>query len=46
MYTLDMKCHHCVLKDNPEQIPAKLRKEIEKQERDAERSIEQQYGRA
>ena len=41
MYTLDMKCHHCVLKDNPEQIPGKLRKEIARQEADAERSLQE-----
>ncbi len=38
MYTLDMKCHHCVLRDK-EEIPANLVKEIEKQEKDAEKSI-------
>lgn len=31
MYTLDMKCHHCVLRDG-EQIPAKLQEEIAKLE--------------
>ena len=41
IYTLDMKCHHCVLKDNPEQIPGKLRKEIARQEADAERSLQE-----
>ena len=35
MYTLDMKCHHCVLRDNPEQLPDKLRKEIQHLENEA-----------
>lgn len=30
MYTLEMKCHHCV-----ENLPAKLRKEVDKAEKDA-----------
>lgn len=38
MYTLDMKCHECVLRDK-EVIPANLMKEIEKQEADAAKSI-------
>lgn len=38
MYTLDMKCHECVERDG-EVIPERLKKEIEKQERDAEKSI-------
>ena len=35
MYTLEMKCHHCVLRDNPEQIPPSLRKEITQLEAEA-----------
>ena len=38
MYTLDMKCHECVERDG-EQIPARLKREIAKLERDAERSM-------
>ena len=40
MYTLDMKCHHCALRDG-EQIPDKLLKEIDKLERKAEKSLEE-----
>ena len=39
MYTLEMKCHECVLRDNPEQIPAKLLKEIDKLELEAKASM-------
>ena len=42
MYTLDMKCHHCVLNDAPQEIPGSLRKEIRRLEKNAERSIEKQ----
>ena len=35
MYTLDMKCHQCVLRDNPEQLPQKLQREIEQLEHEA-----------
>lgn len=38
MYTKDMKCHHCVLRDK-EPIPANLMKEIEQQEAAAAKSI-------
>lgn len=40
MYTKDMKCHHCVLRDK-EAIPANLMKEIEQQEAAAAKSIAQ-----
>ena len=40
MYTIDMKCHHCALRDG-EQIPDKLLKEIDKLERKAEKSLEE-----
>lgn len=38
MYTLDMKCHHCVLRDDPDQLPEGLRREIAEQEADAART--------
>lgn len=41
MYTLDMKCHECVLRDG-EAIPENLQKEIRKQEAAAAESIRQQ----
>jgi len=37
MYTLDMKCHHCVERDG-EVIPARLQREINKLEKEAEES--------
>lgn len=39
MYTLDMKCHHCILAEGKEQIPDNLQKEIVKMERDAAKSM-------
>ncbi len=39
MYTLDMKCHECVLRDG-EELPENLRKEINKLEAEAKKSIE------
>lgn len=41
MYTKDMKCHECVLRDG-EQIPDSLKKEISRLEANAKRSIEKQ----
>ena len=41
MYTLDMKCHECVLRDG-EQIPDNIQKEIEQLEKNAAASIEKQ----
>lgn len=38
MYSLDMKCHDCVLRDG-EQIPASLQREISRLESAAEKSI-------
>lgn len=38
MYTLNMKCHECVLRDH-EEIPAYLQKEIAEAEADAAKSI-------
>lgn len=38
MYTVDMKCHHCVLRDG-EAIPGSLQKEIARLEKAAEKSI-------
>jgi len=35
MYTLEMKCHQCMAKD---ELPAKLQKELEKAEKDVEKS--------
>jgi 2,4-dienoyl-CoA reductase-like NADH-dependent reductase (Old Yellow Enzyme family) len=37
MYTKEMKCHTCVLKDG-EPIPARIQKEIDKLEKDAQES--------
>ena len=41
MYTKDMKCHECVLRDG-EKIPANLQKEITRLEANAKKSVEQQ----
>ena len=38
MYTKEMKCHECVLRDG-EKIPQNLMKEIAKLEADAKKSI-------
>ena len=38
MYTIDMKCHHCALRDG-EQLPKKLQKEISTLEKDVEKSL-------
>ena len=43
MYTLEMKCHDCVLREHPEQIPAKLQKEIDRLEADHKADVERQY---
>jgi len=45
MYSADMKCHHCVLRDG-EQIPAHIQREIERLEKKAEKSIEKQKAAA
>ncbi|MCQ2345181.1 MAG: NADH:flavin oxidoreductase [Paludibacteraceae bacterium] len=42
MYTKEMKCHECVLRDG-EVIPAKLQKEIVELEAASRASVEQQY---
>lgn len=42
MYTEDMKCHHCVLRDG-EQIPDNLQREIDRLEIRAQQSIAEQY---
>lgn len=43
MYTLEMKCHDCVLREHPEQLPAKLQKEIDRLEADRKADVERQY---
>ena len=45
MYTLEMKCHECVLRDG-EQIPDNLKREIARLEADAARSVERQKQQA
>ncbi len=42
MYTLDMKCHECVLRDG-EKIPENLKKEIARLEHNAQLSVEKQH---
>ena len=44
MYTKDMKCHECVLRDG-ERLPRSLQREIERAERAARESVDKQYGR-
>ena len=40
MYTLDMKCHECVMRDG-EKIPERIQKEIKKLEAKAKKSVEE-----
>ena len=42
MYTKEMKCHECVLRDG-ENIPSNLKKEIERLEDGARKSVEKQH---
>jgi hypothetical protein len=41
MYSKEMKCHECVLRDG-EKIPANIQREIARLEQKAHKSIEQQ----